>query len=296
MSKDLKRITLLSRKVHTWPAVALDFPRASLRPSVLAEEDDHVIPYLDELLGLLPEQVPGFERIAGRCLNALDPVIGVNAGQARHAGRPRPLDFGMKDLAGRPEVAASHCLVDPAHSLDVLLRHRLLRQPHGFEGFRRGSGTSSTRTALAVPDRPDDREDLLDRHARLAVAASTIRWSSTPTTRSPASISSYEVGLGVVSHASRHSSQRPKHGLVPAVEAPSRASFRNTRRHPSSMSGSHSSDNLGAWLSLTASRVPARSLAAPAPRSLATSPAEYPARSAVVHEATGVAEASPGDP
>ena len=52
---------------------------------MLAGENDNLIARLDELLALLPEAIRDLELVAGRCLNALNPVIGADAGQSRHA-------------------------------------------------------------------------------------------------------------------------------------------------------------------------------------------------------------------
>src|SRR3954469_14803136 len=77
---------------------ALNFPLARLQSPMHAGENENIIAHLDELLAVLPKPVPGLELVAGRCLNALDPVIGDDAGQSRHARRPLPHDLGMEDF------------------------------------------------------------------------------------------------------------------------------------------------------------------------------------------------------
>ena len=44
------------------------------------------------------------------------------------------LDLGMRPV-GAAEIATFPVRIDRAHDLHVLLRHRLLLQPHGFEGL-----------------------------------------------------------------------------------------------------------------------------------------------------------------
>src|SRR5918994_4675603 len=50
---------------------------------------------------------------------------------------------------------------EATHDLDVLLRHRLLRQPDGFEGFVTGRVLAATRK-LSASNRVDERFRLID--------------------------------------------------------------------------------------------------------------------------------------
>ena len=59
----------------------------------------------------------------------------VDASPRRTRGRPVELDLGVDAIQDSVEVLPGHALVEPLHDLHVLLRHRLLRQAGGFEGF-----------------------------------------------------------------------------------------------------------------------------------------------------------------
>src|SRR5207244_8198535 len=48
-----------------------------------------------------------------------------------------PLEVRCDLIGRRTEVALPPAVVDRSHDLHVLVRHRLLRQPHGFESFVR---------------------------------------------------------------------------------------------------------------------------------------------------------------
>src|SRR5215208_1790012 len=67
-----------------------------------------------------------------------------------------------RDLAGGRVHRGREAVLDvPAHDLDVLLRHRLLQQPGGFERLR-SAGIGSGMTRLAAAHGPDvvlDRGD-----------------------------------------------------------------------------------------------------------------------------------------
>ena len=68
--------------------------------------------------------------------NVLEAASGTpTSPQSRHV---LPLDAGVVQPAERLPVALLLRFERVAHDLNVLLRHRLLRQPHGFEGLGRG--------------------------------------------------------------------------------------------------------------------------------------------------------------
>ena len=72
---------------------------------------------------------------------------------ARFNGRGRidVLDLRVGQSEDAFDVMAVPCVEHPAHDLHVLLRHRLLRQPGGFEGFR-PCGVVAHAHRLAVPE------------------------------------------------------------------------------------------------------------------------------------------------
>ena len=89
----------------------------------LLNVDPEIPKLLDELL--VPEAIPHV------LASAIDGSIGELCDLV-------PLDIGIKSLHGGVEVVAVESRVGPAHDLHVLLRHRLLPQPGGFEGFVTG--------------------------------------------------------------------------------------------------------------------------------------------------------------
>ena len=56
----------------------------------------------------------------------------------------------MQQAEARRRLTARQCLVDGSHNVNVLLRHRLLLKPRGFEGFAR-VGVQLCPCLLAVP-------------------------------------------------------------------------------------------------------------------------------------------------
>src|SRR5207248_9365291 len=61
---------------------------------------------------------------------------GVAGGRGHHGIGIRPVADAFHELPDdRHHVLAAVRLIGAAHDLHVLLRHRLLHQPHGFEGF-----------------------------------------------------------------------------------------------------------------------------------------------------------------
>ena len=124
VSKDLKRMAVPSRNVHTsapLPSISRSLPfgfpcvrvrtttasPASMYSSASCQNQSHALKN---------------SRVAAS--TPLEPLIGADPGQTREVRGPLPRDLGVKHLARRPEVAASHRLVHPAHRSDVLLRHR----------------------------------------------------------------------------------------------------------------------------------------------------------------------------
>src|SRR5512132_3391046 len=65
-------------------------------------------------------------------LSASFPLIGSNT--EYWSNRRSPLNVGIHRLQDPVQVAARERLKPSSQNLDVLLRHRLLRQPGGFEG------------------------------------------------------------------------------------------------------------------------------------------------------------------
>src|SRR3954453_1296343 len=69
---------------------------------------------------------------------------------SKHHGKRRvPFDLGIEFVKQRVEVAAVVGVEPALESFDVLLRHRLLRKPGGFEGFGAVKKDTDTRD-LAV--------------------------------------------------------------------------------------------------------------------------------------------------
>jgi hypothetical protein len=105
---------------------------AATTPRHSHEGEDQVVANLLESLDLDLDFAPGLGELARPLLNLMDPV-------------PRPgvreMDIGVPDnvlvehLNRSVEVASVPQFIHTPYELHVLLRHRLLRQPHGFEGF-----------------------------------------------------------------------------------------------------------------------------------------------------------------
>src|SRR5204862_501045 len=84
----------------------------------------------------LPGLPDDSERLADLLLASVDAALD-GSGTGRN-----PFDIGSRPFEPPLEIASVPCLDPPAHGLDVLLRHRLLREPGGFEGIGvRGVGS-----------------------------------------------------------------------------------------------------------------------------------------------------------
>src|SRR5205085_6529322 len=77
-----------------------------------------------------------------------------------------PLEVRCDLIGPRTEVALPPAVVDRSHDLHVLVRHRLLRQPHGFEGVGLAR-VHPKPPQLAVAHRPHMPPALLDPSATL---------------------------------------------------------------------------------------------------------------------------------
>jgi hypothetical protein len=120
---------------------------------IRAKLGERAIPILLKAVPHEPEQmfIPHAEEVAC-CLrhrNATFPA------SLRQSADDDVFDIGMRPLR-RAIVATFMCGADRAHKLHVLLRHRLLRQPHGFEGIGLVEERLPARD-LPVPEGQDER-------------------------------------------------------------------------------------------------------------------------------------------
>src|SRR5215212_487091 len=82
-------------------------------------------------------------------------------------------DLGIEKLRRLHEIPLAPEAVAAAHYLDVLLRHRLLRQPGGFESFL-GGWVPDHRADRSVADRPDKAVPVLELTARAALRSKPV--------------------------------------------------------------------------------------------------------------------------
>src|SRR2546430_2268873 len=75
--------------------------------------------------------------------------------------RGEPLEVRREEIVVGVEIEPVEGVDPPLHDLHVLPRHRLLLQPHGFEGFVLAR-VNPKPPQLAVKQRPDVRLALLD--------------------------------------------------------------------------------------------------------------------------------------
>ena len=103
-----------------------------------AQGQDPVVAQVPELLGPRLELRP----IPLRVLDPLPhPFVAVVGGSLEDGHDRDPLDVGVEEVEELRQVGGPRCvcpverLEGPPHDLHVLLRHRLLREPEGFEGL-----------------------------------------------------------------------------------------------------------------------------------------------------------------
>ena len=113
---------------------------------------DDVAPRVDELDRFLNEFAPHLPEVPVYLTNALPTDVDGVIGKLGEILRDAVLGEVVENSLDTPAHAG---LPGSPHDLHVLLRHRLLRQPGGFEGF--GSIPVATCHAqhLAAPQRPD---------------------------------------------------------------------------------------------------------------------------------------------
>src|SRR6185295_10512350 len=117
-------------------------------PQAVRERHHHMLPGIDELVGLIPSGLPVLSELLGQ-----PPELGEVVGTPVDADRPRQveLEIWRKVFERNVKVATVERLIASTHDLHVLLRHRLLRKPGGFEGLL-VIEESPNRNRLAIPD------------------------------------------------------------------------------------------------------------------------------------------------
>jgi hypothetical protein len=93
---------------------------------------NYVIPLVEHFLGLKSERIPCREPLGKPPLDLVAATVNLLADG--DPGRNLPLDFRATRLKRRVIIGAVKRAEQPAHQLDVLLRHRLVPEPHRFEG------------------------------------------------------------------------------------------------------------------------------------------------------------------
>src|SRR6478672_8361048 len=114
--------------------VYLNLCAASLSAAYRADKHQHVLVVKsDELLGLDAEVVELCDDVGYESQKSLGSVVD---GPIRNVREVVDLDLGVEEVRKGGEITRRERLVTAAGKLHVLLRHRLLRQPCRFEGFR----------------------------------------------------------------------------------------------------------------------------------------------------------------
>ena len=121
-------------------------------------EDKHAIAEVSELGVVRADLLEALKQVvevtSQACVTAIDPVLD----HARH--RRHPLALRVPELDHRIELFTLERFEGLAHDLHVLLRHRLLRQAHRFEGIIIIEEELFENDAT-MADRADDRVALL---------------------------------------------------------------------------------------------------------------------------------------
>src|SRR4051812_35527304 len=105
---------------------------ASAPDSALKYAHKHAVPRVGDCLRFDRQANPGLEKTSHVPREALGAEVVSGVGKF---GRQNEQDEGVKYVDARPKVALTPPVVDVPDSLHVLLRHRLLPPPHGFEGL-----------------------------------------------------------------------------------------------------------------------------------------------------------------
>src|SRR5215216_29550 len=109
----------------------------------LPGKEDDLVARVDESLGGKPVLLPRLEKSLHEGDKAGMAVIGV---RARQFGGRAHIYVRVQPRENRIDIPSRECVEPSANQLDVLLRHRLLPQSHGFERAR----------AVEVLDEPGD--------------------------------------------------------------------------------------------------------------------------------------------